>query len=149
MRKSRILFICGHNSGRSQMAETFLNILGGHQFIAESAGFEPQPLNPLVVEVMKEDGVDISKNHSKSVFSVFRQGKLFDYVITVCDKQLEEKCPVFPGITKRLTWNFPDPASFGGSQKERLSKARELREAIKDRIIDWLHQTKSLPVNSE
>jgi arsenate reductase len=72
------------------MAETFLNILGGHQFLAESAGFEPQPLNPLVVEVMKEDGLDISKNKSKSVFDFFKEGKLFDYVITVCDKQVEE-----------------------------------------------------------
>lgn len=149
MSKSRILFICVHNSGRSQMAETFLNILGGHQFVAESAGFEPEPLNPLIVEVMKEDGLDISKNQSKSVFDFFTQGKLFDYVITVCDKQVEENCPVFPGITKRLTWNFPDPASFGGSEMERLSKTRELREAIKDRIIDWLHQTKSSLVNSK
>ena len=131
------------------MAEAFLNVLGGHLFVAESAGFEPQPLNPVVVEVMKEDGLDISKNQSKSVFDFFKQGKLFDYVITVCDKHVEGKCPVFPGITKRLSWNFPDPASFGGSDKERLSKARELREAIKDRIIDWLHQTKSSQVTSE
>ena len=123
------------------MAEAFLNILGGHLFVAESAGFEPQPLNPLVVEVMKEDGLDISKNQSKSVFDFFKQGKLFDYVITVCDKHVEEKCPVFPGITKRLSWNFPDPASFAGSEKERLTKARELREAIKDSIINWLHET--------
>ena len=125
------------------MAETFLNVLGGHLFVAESAGFEPQPLNPLVVEVMKEDGLDISRNQSKSVFDFFKQGKLFDYVITVCDKQVEENCPVFPGITKRLSWNFPDPASFAGSEKERLTKARELREAIKDSIINWLHETKS------
>ena len=125
------------------MAETFLNILGGHHFVAESAGFEPQSLNPFVVEVMKEDGLDISKNQSKSVFDFFKQGKLFDYVITVCDMEIEENCPVFPGITKRLTWNFPDPASFGGNAMERLSKTRELREAIKDRIIDWLHETKS------
>ena len=125
------------------MAETFLNVLGGHLFVAESAGFEPQPLNPLVVQVMKEDGLDISKNQSKSVFDFFKQGKLFDYVITVCDKDVEEKCPVFPGITKRLSWNFPDPASFAGSDKERLSETRELREAIKDRIMDWLYETKS------
>ena len=125
------------------MAEAFLNVLGGHLFVAASAGFEPQPLNPLVVEVMKEDGLDISKNQSKSVFDFFKQGKLFDYVITVCDKQFEENCPVFPGITKRLSWNFPDPASFAGSEKERLTKARELREAIKDSIIYWLNETKS------
>jgi arsenate reductase len=143
LRKSRVLFICVHNSGRSQMAEAFLNVLGGHLFVAESAGFEPQPLNPLVVAVMKEDGLDTAKNQSKSVFDFFKQGKLFDYVITVCDKQVEENCPVFPGITKRLSWNFPDPASFAGSEKERLTKARELREAIKDSIINWLHETKS------
>jgi arsenate reductase len=125
------------------MAEAFLNVLGGHLFVAESAGFEPQPLNPLVVEVMKEDGLDIEKNQSKSVFDFFKQGKLFDYVITVCDKQVEENCPVFPGITKRLSWNFPDPASFAGSEKERLTKARELRETIKDSIINWLHETTS------
>ena len=131
------------------MAEAFLNVLGGHLFVAESAGFEPQPLNPLVVEVMKEDGLDISRNQSKSVFDFFKQGKLFDYVITVCDKQVEENCPVFPGITKRLSWNFPDPASFAGSEKERLTKARELRETIKDSIINWLHETKSSYPQSE
>jgi arsenate reductase len=125
------------------MAEAFLKLLGGHLFSAESAGLEPQPLDPLVVEVMKEDGLDISKNQSKSVFDFSKQGKLFDYVITVYDQSVEEKFPVFPGIIKSFAWNVPDPESSSGSEKERLSKARELREAIKDRVIDFVHDMRT------
>ena len=141
--KTKVLFVCKHNSARSQMAEAFLKKYGDDRFVVESAGLEPGALNPVVVTAMNEAGIDISGNAVNSVFDFFKQGKLFDYVITVCDKQVEENCPVFPGITKRLSWNFPDPASFAGSDKERLSETRELREAIKDRIMYWLHETKS------
>jgi arsenate reductase len=125
------------------MAEAFLQVLGGHLFSAQSAGFESHPIDPLVVEVMKEDGLDISKNQSKRVSDFFEHGNWFDYVITVCDEHVQEKNPVLPGITERFEWNFADPTSFSGSEQERLSKARELRETIKDRIIDFLYHVHS------
>jgi arsenate reductase len=87
MEKIKVLFVCIHNSARSQMAEAYLNELAGDRFIAESAGIEPGVLNQLVVESMKEDGIDISGNMTKSVFDFYKHGKLFNYVITVCDKE--------------------------------------------------------------
>lgn len=94
MEKIRVLFVCVHNSGRSQIAETFLNSVAGDRFEAESAGLEPIALNPLVIEVMKEAGCDLSKNRADSVFAFFKEGRLYDYVITVCDKTTEERCPL-------------------------------------------------------
>ena len=102
MEKINVLFVCIHNSARSQMAETFLNVLGNGKFEAESAGIEPGPLNPLVVEVMKEVGIDISKNRTKSVLEFIEKKKAFDYVITVCDETSAERCPSFPGQSKRM-----------------------------------------------
>ena len=95
MDKIKVLFVCVHNSARSQMAEAFLNDLGKGKFFAESAGFEPAPLNPLVVESMKEIGYDISNNKTKSVFDFFKQGKFYAYVITVCDESNSKRCPIF------------------------------------------------------
>ena len=138
MDKKRVLFVCVHNSARSQMAEAFLNILGGDRFEAESAGLEPGALNPFVVEVMKEIGVDLSKNKAKSVFELFKEGRFFHYVITVCDEASAEKCPIFPTIVKRLHWSFQDPSSFAGTYEERLAKTREVRDKIKMKIEEWL-----------
>lgn len=104
--KAKVLFICIHNSARSQMAETFLNQICGEQFEASSAGLEPGKLNPIVVEAMKEIGVDISANQTKAVFDIFKSGKMFHYVVTVCDETSAERCPVFPGVTRRLHWSF-------------------------------------------
>ncbi|MGD8294416.1 MAG: arsenate reductase ArsC, partial [Desulfobacterales bacterium] len=109
MDKFRVLFICGHNSGRSQMAEAFLNDIAGDQMDVESAGLDPKPVNPLVIDVMQEIGFDLSKARSDSVFEFFKEGRLYDYVITVCDETAAGKCPVFPGITKRFHWPFRDP----------------------------------------
>jgi len=100
--KTRILFICIHNSGRSQMAETFLKAVGGERFEVESAGLEPRPINPYVIEVMKEVGYDLSDNTSDSVIQFFKEGRLYDYVITVCDESVENNCPIFPGIVRRF-----------------------------------------------
>src|ERR1022692_467871 len=118
----KVLFVCIHNSARSQMAEAFLNQLGGEKFQAESAGLEPGVLNPLVVESMKEAGIDISENRTKDVFEFFKQGKIFSYVITVCDEASAEKCPVFPGMAKSLHWSFSDPSSFTGTKEEMMIK---------------------------
>ena len=140
MQKIRVLFICSHNSARSQIAETFLNDLAGERFQAESAGLEPTALNPMVMEVMQEAGYDLSKNRADSVFDFFKEGRLYDYVITVCDKETEEKCPLFPGVRKRLRWPFEDPAKVQGSYEEKLEQTRKIRDAIKSRLEEWIKE---------
>ena len=107
MKKKKVLFICVHNSARSQMAEAFLKKMAGDRFEVESAGLEPCKLNPLAVEAMKEAGIDISGNKTKSVFDFYKQGKQYDCVITVCDESQSGMCPVFPGAGKRLHWGLP------------------------------------------
>jgi arsenate reductase len=140
MEKKKVLFVCIHNSSRSQMAEAFLNLLAGDRFEAESAGLEPGTLNPLGVEVMKEIGIDISGNRTKGVFEFIKAGKLFHYVITVCDETSGNRCPVFPGYAKRLHWSFKDPSSLEGPREERLSKTREIRDEIRTRIEGWIKE---------
>jgi arsenate reductase len=135
--KKKVLFICIHNSARSQMAEAFLNQTCGKEFEASSAGIEPGRLNPIVVEVMKEAGMDISGNQTKSVTDMLKSSKLFAYVITVCDEASAERCPIFPGVTTRLHWGFPDPSSFQGTHEKKLAKTREVRDAIKKKIGQW------------
>jgi arsenate reductase len=137
MDKRRVLFICGHNSGRSQMAEAFLDDVAGDQIHVESAGLEPKPVNPLVVEVMDEIGFDLSKAKSDSVFDFFKEGRLYDYVITVCDETAAGQCPVFPGITKRFHWPFIDPEALTGTHEEKLKALREIREQIRRKVSDW------------
>ncbi len=137
MNKTKVLFVCIHNSARSQMAEAFLNQMGGDKFEAESAGLEPGTLNPIVVEAMKEIGIDISKNRTKDVFELLRQGKLYNHVITVCDEANAERCPVFPGMAEQLHWSFLDPSNFQGSHEEKLVQTRKIRDAIKTRIEEF------------
>jgi arsenate reductase len=131
------LFVCIHNSARSQMAEAFLNQICGEEFEAHSAGLETGKLNPIVVEAMREIGMDISGNPTKAVFDMFKSGKIFAYVITVCDEASAERCPIFPGVTKRLHWSFPDPSSMQGTHEEKLAKTREVRDTIKAKIEAW------------
>lgn len=116
------------------MAEAFLNKIGGDYFEAESAGLEPGCLNPIVVEVMKEAGMDISGNSTKSVFDRFKQGKLYNAVITVCDAASAESCPIFPGMVKRLGWSFADPSGFAGTREEILEKTRQVRDEIEAKV---------------
>jgi len=137
MRKKRVLFICIHNSARSQMAEAFMNDICSGEFEAESAGLEPGKLNPIVVEAMQEIGIDISGNQTKTVFDIFKSGKLFHYAVTVCDETSAERCPIFPGITKRLHWSFPDPSAIQGAHEEKLARTREIRDTIKAKIEEW------------
>jgi len=140
MSKIRVLFVCIHNSARSQMAQEYANYYGKGKIIAESAGLEPGKLNPVVVEVMKEDGIDISGNGTNSVFDFFKAGKKYDYVIAVCDKSAEEKCPVFPAVLQRLHWPFPDPSGFEGTEEEKLRKTREVRDLIKQKVRFWVSE---------
>ena len=137
--KTKVLFVCLHNSARSQMAEAFLNHLAGDRFEAESAGLEPGPLNPLAIEVMGEVGIDISMNQAKSVFALYKADRLYRYVISVCD-EAAQRCPIFPGFATNLHWSFEDPASFTGSHEERLDKTRRVRDKIRTRIEDFIQE---------
>src|SRR5438105_938116 len=127
--KTNVLFVCIHNSARSQMAEAWLRQICPDQFEAHSAGLEPGTLNPLVVQVMREAGVDISHHRTKSVMKM--SGLVFSHVVTVCDESSAERCPIFPGATARLHWGFPDPSALTGSFEERLERTRGIRDAIR------------------
>lgn len=136
--KTRVLFVCIHNSARSQMAEAFANAAGDGHVQAESAGITPGSLNRNVVQVMRELGFDISRNKTKDVFDFVKQGKLFHFVITVCDEAIAERCPIFPGVTKRLHWSFPDPSAFVGTQAEVLTQTRRVRDEIRNKVASWV-----------
>jgi arsenate reductase (thioredoxin) len=140
MSKTKVLFVCIHNSARSQMAEAFLNTIGGDKFSAESAGLEPGLLNPLVVKSMKEIRIDISHNRTKDVFEFFKEGRRYDYVITVCDETSGERCPVFPGALKKIHWSFADPSAFTGTEEEKLKRISEVRDSIKLKIQEFINK---------
>ena len=137
MTKDKVLFICGHNSARSQMAEAFLQKYGGDLFEVESAGLEPTSLNPLVVEVMREVGLDISDKVPQSVFELYKKGKIYSHVITVCDEAAAQ-CPIFPGLTQRHHWPFEDPAGFKGDLEEKLALTRAVRDRIEAKVKAWI-----------
>ena len=132
--KKKVLFICVHNSARSQMAAALLNKRCGEFFEAQSAGLQPGTLNPLAVEVLREMEIDISKNKTQAVFDVFKSGELFAYVITVCDESEAEGCPIFPGVTTRLHWSFPDPSKFTGTREEKIEQTRRVRDKIDNQV---------------
>jgi arsenate reductase len=136
-RKHRVLFVCDHNGGHSQLAESLLNQRCGDSFLAESAGLQAGELNPLVVEVLRDLNIDISGKRTRSIDELLRAGRHFDYVITVCDEANAAQCPQFPGSGERLHWSFPDPAAFTGNHQERLARTRQLRDAIQNRVEQW------------
>jgi arsenate reductase len=138
--KHRILFVCIHNSARSQMAEAFLKKYGGEDFEAESAGIEPGVLNPNVVAVMQEVGIDLNGKATRSVSDLYRQGHLVDAVITVCDQEAAERCPVFPGRVRKIGWSFKDPSAFKGSRDEVLQQTREVRDEIEQKIKEFVRE---------
>ena len=116
------------------MAAALLNKRCGQFFETESAGLERGKLNPLAVEVLREVGIDISKNQTRAVFDVLTSGQLFAYVITVCDESEAKGCAIFPGVTTRLHWSFPDPSKFTGSLEEKTEQTRHVRNEI-DNLI--------------
>lgn len=142
MKKKKVLFVCVHNSARSQMAEAFLNRLGGDHFQAESAGLTPGKLNPVVVEVMAESGYDISGASVDSVFDYYREGRLYQYVISVCDESRARACPVFPGITRRMHWSIPDPSGFSGSEDELRKQTRRVRDQVLEKVEAFIRTEK-------
>lgn len=131
MPKTRVLVICVHNSARSQMAEEYIRLYGGDRVEVESAGLEPGTLNPVAVELLKRDGIDISGKQTQSVFDLHAAGKSYDYVIAVCSPEAKERCPLFPAEKERLHWPFPDPTAIDGSLEERLAAVAPIRDQIK------------------
>lgn len=138
MTKKRVLFVCIHNSGRSQMGEAFLRHLAGDRFEVHSAGIESGKLNPLVVRAMEEIGISMEGHYAKTVQSYLDRGERFDYVITVCDETNAERCPTFPGRHQRLHWGFPDPSALSGTDEVKLAGIRPIRDAVRRRIEEWL-----------
>ena len=134
----RVLFVCIHNSARSQMAAAYLRQLGGDLYEVESAGLEPGQLNPLAVEAMRRDGIDMSRAPTQSVFDLFKAGRHYHHVITVCDEVAAERCPIFPGVTTRASWSFADPKAFQGSEEERIAQTEAVRDVIRERVRQWL-----------
>jgi len=133
--KQRVLFLCTHNSARSQMAEGLLRARAGDRFEVASAGTEATRVHPLAIEAMREVGVDLQGHTSKTLDGLL--GQAWDHVITVCDGA-NERCPVFPTRTHRLHWSFPDPSQATGSEADRLATFRRVRDAIGRRLDDWL-----------
>ena len=127
----RVLFLCTHNSARSQMAEAFLNELGGGRFQAFSAGTEARGLHPLAVQAMAEAGIDISVQESKTLERF--ADERFDLMITVCD-EANEACPYFPNARERRHWSFPDPSAAGGDDDTRFAAFVAVRDAIRERV---------------
>ena len=138
----KVLFVCVHNSARSQMAEAFLKHYGGDRFDVESAGYEPTHINPLVVEVMLEVDIDISNNKTQSVFELFRAGKFYGFIITVCNRARESDCPIFPGIARRLYWDLENPEDYEGTKQEKLERLRTLRDKIKKLVLEFIESEK-------
>ncbi len=142
MIKHRVLFVCVHNSARSQMAEELLRKIAGDRFDVESAGLEPGTLNPYAVAALREVGMDISGKETVSAFDLLKQGRYYTYVITVCDETSAETCPIFPGCRERFHWSFPDPSKFTGTDEEILTRVREVRDQIGDKITEWVAAVK-------
>lgn len=138
MIRHRVLFVCVHNSARSQMAEELLRKAAGDRFEAESAGLEPGTLNPYAVAALREEGIDISGKKTVSAFDLLKQGRYYTYVITVCDETSAETCPIFPGCRERFHWSFPDPSKFTGTDEEIMERVREVRDSIKEKLAAWV-----------
>lgn len=135
--KLRVLAICIHNSARSQMTEEYLRAECGDAVEVTSAGIEPGELNPAVVELLKEDGIDIGGKATQSAFDLHAAGRSFDYVIAVCDPEAAERCPIFPAEKKRLHWPFADPSKATGTMEEKLAYIRPIRDQIREKIREF------------
>jgi arsenate reductase (thioredoxin) len=136
----QVLFICVHNSARSQMAAALLNKACGEFFEAQSAGLDPGTINPLAIEALQEVGIDISKSETQSVLDVWKSGQTFQFVITVCSEAEAEGCPIFPGPSTRLHWPFDDPSKFTGTHEQQLEKTRGVRDQISAKINSFCQE---------
>lgn len=142
MKKVKVVIICTQNSARSQMTEAFFNKYGEDILEVHSAGFEPVEVNPIAIKIMKEIGMDISHQRSKSV-KEFLGRMSFGYVIAVC-KKTEGRCPViFPSARTILSWPFDDPAAMEGTEEEKLTKFRQVRDEIEEKVKAWVQEYRS------
>jgi len=140
----KVLFVCIHNSARSQMAEALLKHHDNKHFIAESAGLEPDRLNPIAVKAMQDINIDISKSDTNSVFEFLKEGRTYNFVITVCDESQSERCPIFPGRSQHIHWSFPDPSSLIGTEAEKLKQTIAIRNEIDSKIKEFIERIKIL-----
>lgn len=147
MNPIKVLFVCIHNSARSQMAEAYLREFGEGKFIVESAGLTAGTLNPYAIKIMQEDGIDISHKTTKNVFDFYKEGRLFHYVITVCDEVSSEKCPIFPSNSKNLNWPFVDPSKLQGTDEEIMNEIRIIRNQIKEKVLAFITELKNKNYN--
>lgn len=136
--RSRVLFVCVHNSARSQLAEEYLRAYGGERFSVESAGLVPGVLNAYVVALLKEEGIDIASKKTQAVSWLYSKGRTYDWVIAVCDREAERDCPTFPGPVNRLSWPFEDPSEFGGTSEEIMSQVRALAARIHSKVGEFI-----------
>ena len=144
--KPKVLFLCTHNQARSQMAEAFLSRYAGDRFEVFSGGLEPRDIHPYTIQVMEEVGVDMSGHQAKDVHQWL--GKVhFGYLITVCAKA-EQLCPTFPGVGQRLFWPIEDPVAFEGTAEQKLNKFRAVRDAVEQRVKEWLVELPKTPNQS-
>lgn len=120
------------------MAEAFFNKYAQDNESSESAGIEPGTLNPYVIRAMAEKGSDISQNQTKCIFELYKEGHHFTHVVSVCDAEVAEQCPVFPGVMKIEHWNLKDPSAFVGSDEEIMAQVREVRDSIEERVKAFL-----------
>ena len=132
--KKNIIFICIHNSARSQMAEAYMKYFHQKDFNCYSAGLEQGKLNPIVVDAMLMDNIDISQNRSEIIDKYLNSNINFDYIVTVCDQASAQKCPYFPGNGKRIHFGFEDPSSLNGTYKENLKNTILIRDKIKNKV---------------
>lgn len=142
MTKLRVLFLCTHNSARSQMAEGFLRALAGGRFDVASAGTEATRVHPLAIRAMEEVGIDLTGHTSKTIDAFL--GQSWDYVVTVCDSA-NERCPMFPGGTTRVHWSFDDPSQAIGTDEDKLKEFRRVRDEILTRLRQWLADQEQSP----
>jgi len=142
MTKLRVLFLCTHNSARSQMAEGLLRAIAGAHFEVASAGTEATRVHPLAIRVMQEVGIDLTGHTSKTIDVFLSQP--WDYVITVCDSA-NERCPIFPGGTTRIHWSFDDPSQAAGTDEDKLRKFRRVRDEIHAKLREWLADQEQSP----
>jgi len=135
MNKKKVLFLCTGNTARSQMADALLRYHFGEYFEVTSAGLEPGTLNPYTVKVLEEKGISTAGMRAKGVIPMLGH-RSFHYLVTVCDRA-EQNCPIFPGVSYRLSWPFDDPAAFEGSDQDKLNYFRKIRDQIEARILEW------------
>ena len=138
MTHKRVLFICTHNSARSQIAEAWLKRIGGPAFEVESAGLEPGTLKPLVIAAMQEVDIDLSSKTTQTVAAVLKSERRFDYVVTFYDQKKAGPVPIFPGEVTRLHWDIPERPKTPAPKEEQLAHVRSVRELIKQRVEAWL-----------